>query len=45
MIYEVDIPATVDQNLFREALRGRGIELGLDISLQHRDIFEAIHRV
>jgi len=45
MIYEVDIPATVDQNLFREALRGRGIELGLDISLQHREIFEAIHRV
>ena len=45
MIYEVDIPATVDQNLFREALRERGMELGLDISLQHREIFEAIHRV
>jgi glycine cleavage system transcriptional repressor len=45
MIYEVDIPATVDQNLFREALRRRGVELGLDISLQHREIFEAIHRI
>ncbi|MFZ2448085.1 MAG: ACT domain-containing protein [Syntrophobacteraceae bacterium] len=45
MIYEVDIPAALDQNLFREALYERGRELGLDISLQHRDIFEAIHRV
>jgi glycine cleavage system transcriptional repressor len=45
MIYEVDIPLTVDQNLFREALCQRGMELGLDISLQHREIFEAIHRI
>ncbi len=45
MIYEVDIPAELDQNLFREALFDRGKDLGLDISLQHRDIFEAIHRV
>ncbi|MHC1726113.1 MAG: glycine cleavage system protein R [Syntrophobacteraceae bacterium] len=45
MIYEVDIPTAVDHNLFREALFERGKELGLDISLQHRDIFEAIHRV
>jgi glycine cleavage system transcriptional repressor len=45
MIYEVDIPITVDQRLFREALRERGTELGIDISLQHREIFEAIHRV
>lgn len=44
MIYEVDIPSALDQNLFREALYERGRELGLDISLQHRDIFEAIHR-
>jgi glycine cleavage system transcriptional repressor len=45
MIYEVDIPLAVDQNLFREALYERGRELGLDVSLQHREIFEAIHRV
>jgi glycine cleavage system transcriptional repressor len=45
MIYEVDIPFAVDQNLFREALYERGRELGLDVSLQHREIFEAIHRV
>ncbi len=45
MIYEVDIPVAVDQNCFREALYKRGGELGLDVSLQHREIFEAIHRV
>jgi glycine cleavage system transcriptional repressor len=45
MIYEVDIPLAVDQNPFREALYERGRELGLDVSLQHREIFEAIHRV
>ncbi len=45
MIYEVDIPVSVDQKPFREALYERGRELGLDISLQHSEIFEAIHRV
>ena len=45
MIYEVDIPLAVDQNLFREALYERGRKLNLDVSLQHREIFEAIHRV
>ena len=45
MIYEVDIPASVDQGLFREALYKRGAELGLDVSLQHREIFEAIHKI
>lgn len=45
MIYEVDIPVSVDQNVFREALYERGRSLNLDVSLQHREIFEAIHRV
>lgn len=45
MIYEVDIPVRTDQKEFRSVLHARAEELGLDISLQHRDIFEAIHRV
>jgi glycine cleavage system transcriptional repressor len=45
MIYEVDIPVETDQHAFREALLERAKELGLEISLQHRDIFEAIHRI
>ena len=45
MIYEVDIPSSLDRNSFRGALYERGRELGLDISLQHSEIFEAVHRV
>ncbi len=45
MIYEVDIPSSVDLHAFRTALYGQAKELGLDISLQHRDIFEQLNRV
>jgi glycine cleavage system transcriptional repressor len=45
MIYEVDIPATIDFPAFRTALNNRTQELGLDVNLQHREIFEQIHRV
>lgn len=45
MIYEVEIPVKTALHEFRAALHARGTELGLDISLQHRDIFEAVHRV
>ncbi|MDY0040108.1 MAG: ACT domain-containing protein [Desulforhabdus sp.] len=45
MIYEVNVPVATDQRAFRAALQERAKELDLDVSLQHRDIFEAIHRV
>jgi glycine cleavage system transcriptional repressor len=45
MIYEVDVPVEIEHHAFRRDLRERAEELGLDLSLQHRDIFEAIHRV
>ena len=45
MIYEVDIPVEADQQAFRKGLYARAAELGLDVSVQHRDIFESIHRV
>jgi glycine cleavage system transcriptional repressor len=45
MIYEVDVPVAVDHHAFRKELRERAGELGLDISVQHRDIFEMVHRV
>jgi glycine cleavage system transcriptional repressor len=45
MIYEVNIPVAIDQDAFRRALHERAAELGLDITLQHRDIFEAVHRI
>jgi glycine cleavage system transcriptional repressor len=45
MIYEVTVPVTVDHHAFHKALEQRARELGLDLTLQHRDIFEAIHRI
>jgi glycine cleavage system transcriptional repressor len=45
MFYEVDIPSAVDQRAFRAALLERAAELGLDLNLQHREIFEELHRV
>ena len=45
MIYEVDIPTHIDQKKFYEDLRNRARELGLNISIQHRNIFKAINRI
>jgi len=45
MFYEVDIPADTDRQAFRSALQARGRELGLDVNLQHREIFEQVHRI
>jgi len=45
MFYEVDIPADTDRQAFRAALRQRAQELGLDVNLQHREIFEQVHRI
>lgn len=45
MIYEVDIPYGLDQTAFRDALASRALELKLDLSIQHRDIFEEINRI
>ena len=45
MIYEVDVPTEIDpQALFGE-LKAAVNRLGLDISIQHRKIFETINRV
>ena len=45
MIYEVDVPRSIDYQTFYTDLRKRGDELGLEISIQHRQIFEAINRM
>jgi len=45
MIYEVDVPAEIDQQGFYSDLRRKAEELSLQISIQHRNIFEAIHRI
>jgi len=45
MIYEVDVPQAIDQAAFRKALQARAQELSLDLTLQHRHIFETINRI
>jgi len=45
MIYEVDIPDDIDQNNFIRDLRKRAEDLGLDISIQHRNIFEMMNKI
>jgi glycine cleavage system transcriptional repressor len=45
MIYEVDIPRDIDQKALRRELRETALSLKLDISIQHKLIFETINRV
>ncbi len=45
MIYEVDIPPDTDQQELFGDLRRKGAELNLQVSIQHRDIFEVLNRI
>jgi glycine cleavage system transcriptional repressor len=45
MVYEVDIPITVDLNNLRQELRSKAEQLNLEISFQHKSIFESINRI
>ncbi len=45
MIYELDVPGNVELSDLRSELEQVGSKLELQISIQHRDIFENIHRV
>ena len=45
MIYEVDIPNDADQQALRQELMEKARTLSLDISIQHKLIFEAINRI
>ena len=45
LVFEVALPLSVDRSAFRRTLLDKGDDLGLLVSIQHRDIFEALHRV
>jgi glycine cleavage system transcriptional repressor len=45
MIYEVDLPAGFDHQVLAQDLRAKAEALHLEISIQHRNIFEALHRI
>lgn len=44
-VFEVTIPMNVDRRALHRVLIDRARAMGLRCNLQHRDIFEAIHRV
>ena len=44
-IYEVDIPKKLDFALIQRALRDKGAEIGVQVDVQHRDIFRAINQI
>jgi len=44
-VFEVMVPLTVDVGRLRRELALEGRNLGLRVSAQHRNIFEAVHRV
>ena len=44
-VFEVMVPNTVDITVLRRELVEQGQRLDLRVSVQHRDIFEAVHRV
>ncbi|NJB68338.1 glycine cleavage system transcriptional repressor [Desulfobaculum xiamenense] len=43
--FEIALPDAVDLPVFRRTLKEEAARLGMDATLQHRDIFEAMHRV
>jgi glycine cleavage system transcriptional repressor len=45
MVYEIAVTPTTDQAHLFECLRTKAAELGLDISIQHKNIFETINKI
>ena len=45
MFFELSVPKGVNQSALRQALGLAADSLNMEMSLQHRDIFEAIHRL
>jgi len=45
MFYEVEVPANVDLSVLKKSLQIIGEELNLEITMQHKNIFENIHRI
>ncbi len=45
MVYEVAMPVDADSTALKESLRNKAAELGLDVSIQHRNIFDAVNKI
>ena len=45
LVFEIALPLSINRNAFRQMLQAKARSAGLSLSIQHQDIFEAIHRV
>lgn len=45
IMFEISLPVDIDRAAFTQTLQSRAGELGLRVSMQHQDIFEAVHRI
>ncbi len=44
-VFEVDIPRGSDYRVLQKKLRQGGLEMGVSVDLQHKDIFRAINQI
>ncbi len=44
-VFEVEIPSDLDTRSLHRVMLERAKSMGLNLTMQHRDIFEAVHRV
>ncbi len=44
-VFEISLPLSIDRTALRRTLEDKARDMGLRVSMQHRDIFEAVHRV
>ena len=45
LVFEVALSLSINRSAFRQMLHAKARSMGLTLSMQHQDIFEAIHRV
>ena len=45
LVFEIALPLTIDRTAFRQTLQAKATDMGLSLSIQHRDIFEAVNRI
>ena len=45
MIYEIDVPAHTNMNVLSRNLREKALENELDLTIQHKNILDAVNRI
>lgn len=45
LVFEISLPLVIDRSAFRQTLQAKARDMGLSLSIQHRDIFEAVNRI